>query len=55
MIWSFSPTRSRPSLGALAYTLSAGGYAIPTNNSEYGVWLSPDGDTWTYASRPTIP
>ncbi|HEU5110333.1 MAG TPA: hypothetical protein VFT95_17465 [Micromonosporaceae bacterium] len=48
-------TRVGPSLGNHGYTLATGGYAIPTNNSEYGVWLSPDGAAWSYVSRPEVP
>ena len=46
--------RVGPSLGARARPIS-GGYAIPTNNSEYGVWLSPDGARWSYVGRPDVP
>jgi hypothetical protein len=46
--------RVGPSLGARARVIP-GGYAIPTNNNEYGVWLSPDGANWSYVSRPDVP
>jgi hypothetical protein len=47
-------SRTGPSLGAGAHPVG-GGYAIPTNNSEYGVWLSPDGARWWYVGRPDVP
>jgi hypothetical protein len=46
--------RVGPSLGAQAHPV-AGGYAIPTNNNEYGVWLSRDGARWWYVGRPDVP
>ncbi|MFC6015356.1 hypothetical protein ACFP2T_03980 [Plantactinospora solaniradicis] len=48
-------TRVGPSLGARAYPVPGGGYAIPTNNNEVSLWLSPDGANWTYVPRPDVP
>jgi hypothetical protein len=48
-------TRVGPSLGARGYPIPGGGYAIPTNNNEVSVWLSPDGANWTYVPRPDVP
>ncbi|PWU43229.1 hypothetical protein DLE60_22650 [Micromonospora globispora] len=48
-------TQVGPSLGSRAYALPGGGYAIPTNNGEFSVWLSPDGAKWSYVGRPEVP
>ncbi|WP_328469157.1 glycoside hydrolase [Actinoplanes sp. NBC_00393] len=48
-------TRVGESLGARAYALPGGGYAIPTNNNEASIWLSEDGASWTYVPRPEVP
>lgn len=47
-------TRVGPSLGSRARAIP-GGYAIPTNNTEYSLWLSPDGAEWTYIRHPEVP
>jgi hypothetical protein len=47
-------TRVGPSLGSRGHAIP-GGYAIPTNNNEYSLWLSPDGEQWTYVRRPEVP
>jgi hypothetical protein len=46
--------RVGPALGARAYAVP-GGYAEPTNDDNYGVWLSPDGGAWTYVPPPPLP
>lgn len=48
-------TKVGASLGSRAHPLPGGGYAIPTNNNEVSVWLSPDGGSWTYIGRPEVP
>ena len=48
---SFFAFRARcgSALGAGAHPIPGGGYALPTNDGEVSVWLSPDGRSWTYA------
>ena len=48
-------TRIDPSIGARAYALPGGGFAMPTSNNEYGIWLSPDAASWSYIARPNLP
>ena len=46
--------RVGPAIGACAYAIP-GGYAEPTNDGNFGVWLSPDGGAWTYVPHPPVP
>jgi hypothetical protein len=46
--------RVGPAIGYRAYAIP-GGYAEPSDNQKYGVWLSPDGGTWTYVPPPPLP
>jgi hypothetical protein len=50
-------TRVGPNLGESDLIGGAvpGGYAEPLTLSDYGVWLSPDGGTWTYVPPPSAP
>lgn len=48
-------TRVGSALGSYGQPLPGGGFAIPTNTDEVGVWLSPDGAAWTYVHRPDVP